>query len=67
MAEGCEKMGDFGYKVNLMRGEAGQWFCFEHRHLGEALYASSTSLRDDASKGETDDKSSPARDLLDGS
>lgn len=65
-AEKCPKEGSFGFKVNLRRNQPGVWYCMEHRHMGEALYVSSTPQAQDVVKGETDDKSAPVNDLPDG-
>lgn len=51
-ADGCDAWGSFGFKVSLLRGEPGHWFCQAHRHMGEALYASSTHQSDHGAKGE---------------
>lgn len=54
--EGCERDGGFGFKVDLRRGEVGEWYCSGHRHLGERLYASSTHSSDHSAEGEPDDR-----------
>lgn len=64
--EGCENHGGFGFKVDLRRRKPGYWYCADHKHIGEALYSSSTHHADDAvSKGD-DNEHPPARDLFDG-
>jgi hypothetical protein len=63
--DGCEHEGSWGFKVKLLKGEPGVWYCYQHRHLGEALYRPLTSGAQDVVVKETADEHPPTSDSPD--